>query len=74
MSFFDGCIDGVRLSTVARYEGKSFRPVRRHSPDEHTVLLLNMDGATGPWVYDESKSRAHPSAVSGLPRIRRADD
>lgn len=62
-SFFDGMIDGVRVSTIARYAGESFSPERRHAPDEHTALLLNMDGRVAAWVYDESPREAHPSIV-----------
>ena len=63
ISQFDGLIDGVRLSTVARYTESAFTPARRHAPDDDTVLLLNMEGTVGPWIYDESKSRAHPMLV-----------
>lgn len=64
-SFFDGRIDGVRVSTVARYAGESFTPSRRHAPDEHTALLLNMDGRVAAWAYDESPEEAHPGIVGG---------
>jgi hypothetical protein len=60
MSHFDGEIDALRLSTIARYDDPRFRPARRHQPDEHTALLLNMDGVTAKWVYDESGNLAHP--------------
>ncbi|UCD74002.1 MAG: metallophosphoesterase [Phycisphaerales bacterium] len=73
VSFFDGRIDAVRLSTVARYSGEHFAPRRRHESDDHTVLLLNMDGALGPWVFDESESMAHPIAASGVPTVRSVD-
>ncbi|MCL4742520.1 MAG: metallophosphoesterase [Phycisphaerales bacterium] len=59
VSHFDGLIDGVRLSRVARYSGDRFTPERRHAPDGDTLLLLNMDGRVGPWMYDESPNRAH---------------
>jgi len=61
MSFFDGRIDAVRLSDVARYRSESFEPARRPSSDEHTLLLLNMDGSTARWVYDGSPFGAHPT-------------
>jgi hypothetical protein len=60
MSFFDGQIDAFRLSSTARYSGPRFTPQRRFESDEGTVLLLNMDGAIGPWIYDESGNHTHP--------------
>jgi hypothetical protein len=63
MSFFHGEIDAVRLSTSARYTGETFEPVRRPAPDDATVLLLNMDAAIGPWVYDESSGGRHPTRL-----------
>lgn len=60
MSHFDGLIDAVRLSEGARYDGDRFEPERRPSADARTVLLLNMDGAVGRWLYDESGRGAHP--------------
>ncbi len=47
-STLNGDIDEVRLSRGARYAADGFKPVRRHVPDEQTVLLLSMDGALGP--------------------------
>lgn len=64
-SHFNGWIDAVRLSTVARYEGESFAPALRHEADEHTRLLLNMDARIGVWLYDESASAVHPTASIG---------
>lgn len=58
-SHFVGQIDGVRLSSVARYVSERFDPGRRHEPDGETVLLLEMDGRTGPWVHDGSAHGAH---------------
>jgi len=72
MSYFDGLIDGVRLSTGARYTGQSFAPARRPEADDRTILLLNFDEMLGPWAYDESASEAHPMR-SGDPEIVPAD-
>ncbi len=58
-SHFDGKIDGVRLSTVARYTD-AFQPDRRVQEDAATMLLLNMDGRVGPWLYNESASGPTP--------------
>lgn len=64
-SFFDGRLDAVRLSSVARYTGNAFTPERRLSPDAQTHLLLNMDGLVGVWAFDESASGAHAMVMSG---------
>lgn len=50
MSFFDGMIDEVRLSRVARYSGERFKPERRFEDDAQTVVLLHGDREIGPWV------------------------
>lgn len=60
---FDGSLDEVRLSTVARYGGERFTPPRRHEPDGNTHLLLHLDHLIGPWVYDHSPRRVHPRWV-----------
>ncbi len=65
MSFFDGRIDGVRLSRGVRYTGDRFEPVRRFEPDDETVLLFNMDALVGPWLFDESASGAHATVRPG---------
>jgi hypothetical protein len=63
VSPFDGLIDGVRISTIARYQGESFQPQRRHTPDAATALLLNFDGYVGPFAYDESGHAAHARGI-----------
>lgn len=68
MSFFDGRVDSVRLSKVARYEGDRFEPSRHHAVDDDTVLLLNFDDRIGAWVRDSSRTAAHPRCV-GDPSI-----
>ena len=73
VSFFDGQVDGVRLSKVARYRGDSFVPVRRHAVDEDTQLLLNFDDIQVDWTYDESLRGNHPLCVGG-PEIVPADN
>lgn len=59
MSLFEGRIDEVRVSTVARYAGDSFAPERRHAPDGDTALLLHLDSDAGAWTPDHSPQRAH---------------
>jgi hypothetical protein len=68
VSHFDGTIDAVRLSHAARYSGPAFQPARRLPADPHTRLLLDMDGAVGPWAYDGSGRAAHPT-IEGSPRF-----
>lgn len=67
-STLDGRIDGVRLSSVARYEGERFEPVRRLEADDHARLLLQMDTAFGPWLPDASGRAAH-ARLAGTARI-----
>lgn len=55
----EGAVDELRISTVARYRGESFRPVRRFEPDEETVLLLHLDGIGGPFALDASFHGRH---------------
>ena len=71
-SLFDGEIDEVRISKVARYSAASFEPSRRHTPDEGSVLLLHLDKSLGPWMPDHSAMRAHAVRRGGA-RLRRAD-
>lgn len=62
-SFFDGQIDAVRLSTVARYTGESFKPARTWQTDADTALLLDLDGRVGPFAPDRSSKAAHAMMV-----------
>ncbi len=54
-----GWIDEVRISNVARYEGKSYSPAPRFVPDESTLLLLHLNRAVGPLYPDHSSRRGH---------------
>ncbi|MBL8863056.1 MAG: metallophosphoesterase [Planctomycetes bacterium] len=67
-SFFPGEIDEVRVSRVARYAGERCVPTRRFEADADTLLLLHMDGKSGPWFPDASGRAAHATA-SGSPRL-----
>ncbi|MCP3914346.1 MAG: hypothetical protein GY711_02185 [bacterium] len=64
-SSFHGALDEVRVSRVARYDGESFEPTRRHERDADTALLLHMDADSGPWVYDSSGAKAHAQRMAG---------
>ncbi|MFG0331261.1 MAG: LamG-like jellyroll fold domain-containing protein [Phycisphaerales bacterium] len=65
MSHFHGQIDGVRVSSSARYAGDRFEPARRPATDDDTLLLLNMDGPVGGWLFDESAFDAHAHLMNG---------
>jgi hypothetical protein len=67
---FRGDIDAVRLSTTARYTDERFTPQRRLETDDATLLLLNMDGRVGPWIYDGSGRDAH-ARVMGRVGLRK---
>ena len=58
--FFAGRVDGIRLSNSERYPSLTYPTHKRHLPDRDTRLLLNMDDIRVHWLYDESRSMAHP--------------
>lgn len=68
-SLFDGYLDEVRVSSVARYAGERFEPETRHQADEATLLLLHMEGGIGPWSVDSSASGAHPLRSDGAAEV-----
>jgi len=53
-AFWNGAIDEVRISMVARYRGP-FTPERRLAADAKTVLLLHFDEDKGDVVADASR-------------------
>ncbi len=63
VSFFDGAIDEVRISKVARYAGDSFAPARRFATDGDTLLLLHLDRAVGVITADTAARHLHPELV-----------
>lgn len=63
-SFLRGWVDEVRLSTVARYQGKPFQPSKRYTTDKDTLLLLHLDQNVGPVVLDSSGANATVSRVN----------
>jgi hypothetical protein len=70
MSFpFHGYLDGVHVSTSARYMGDSFKPFARPVADKNTVLLLNMDAMDGVWLFDETFNPVHPIAFGKVQLI-----
>jgi len=72
-SFFEGELDEVRVSKVARYAGAQVRPARRVEPDADTALLLHLDRRLGPWAIDHSAQAAH-GLRRGAPRPVEAGD
>jgi hypothetical protein len=54
---FSGLIDEVRLSKAAVYQ-QEFKPERRLSSRDDTVLMLHLDKNIGPFVLDQSPSTA----------------
>lgn len=67
MSFFEGAIDEVRLSSTARYLGEWFTPERRLTADRDTVALYTFDRSMGPYVLDTSGHGHHARRV-GAPK------
>lgn len=72
-SFLKGKIDGVRLSSVARYSGDAFNPQRRMAADAQTKVLYNMDGVLGPYLWGDGPERLAGKLV-GKPALVPADD
>jgi len=56
--FFDGLIDEVRLSKVARYDA-NFTPEMDFADDTHTLGLWHFDESTGNIANDESSNGNH---------------
>ena len=61
-SGFDGLIDEVRVSRVARYGKAPFEPLRRFEPDADTLLLLHLDRGFGPVAPDHTAAGRHALA------------
>ena len=51
---FDGYIDELRVSDIARYTGTSYSvPTTTFVNDDDTILLLHMDGSNGSQFFDD---------------------
>lgn len=70
-SFFEGLIDHVRVSRVARYAGPAFTPAADLPPDADTALLLKFDDAVGPYLFDDSPARVTVE-MTGSARLEKA--
>ena len=68
---FEGRLEEVRLSKVARYS-QDFSPSERHSSDPETMLLLPCDVAVGSFLPDRSGQKAH-AAVTGTVKLSSSD-
>ena len=68
---FEGRLEEVRLSKVARYS-QDFSPPVRHSSDPETMLLLPCDVAVGSFLPDRSGQKAH-AAVTGSVKLSSSD-
>ncbi|MCA8996150.1 MAG: metallophosphoesterase [Planctomycetaceae bacterium] len=65
VSFFEGLIDDVRISTGAIYT-EDFTPERRlRANDDDTLLLFNFDYQVGPITYDSSPRHQHARVLGG---------
>ena len=53
---FDGYVDEVRVSKVARYTGNFTPPTAAFTNDADTVLLLHMDGTNGSTTFTDDNS------------------
>jgi len=65
MSPFEGRLEEVRLSKVARYT-QDFAPADRHTSDDDTLLLLPCDVAVGAFLPDRSGQKAHAAATGSV--------
>ena len=59
---FEGMIDEVRVSNVARYT-EDFTPAARFEPDEHTLALYHFDEGQGDTLIDSSGNDHHGKIV-----------
>ncbi len=61
-SHFEGILDEVRFSSVARYT-KDFMPAERFQSDEHTLALFHLDEGAGDVAGDISSNGYHAKIV-----------
>ena len=74
IGYFDGQLDEMRLSTVARYD-KPFTPPRpdaRFKPDKHTLALYHFDEGAGDVLHDSS-GNGHHGKIVGAKWVRVGD-
>jgi hypothetical protein len=66
--FFEGAVDEVRLSSIARYT-MDFEPPRVHERDDETSLLLHFDNAVPGMFADDSGHARHGWPVGKPKRV-----
>lgn len=66
-AMFNGRIDELRLSSIARYT-RAFSPKRYHKDDDNTVLLLRFDTMVGDRFADTSGNNLHAWRI-GAPTL-----
>lgn len=66
--FFQGTIDEVRLSRIARYI-KDFTPAKHFQPDKHTLALYHCDEGRGDTLVDSS-GNGHDGKIVGATWIQ----
>lgn len=63
---FDGYIDEVRISNVARYNGTNFTPsTTAFTSDSDTQLLIHSNESSESTTFTDSSSNAHTITVAG---------
>ena len=68
INFFQGRIDEVRVSKIARYTG-DFQPKQRFESDEETLGLYHFDEGTGE-VLKDSSGNGHDGKIVGAKWVR----
>jgi len=69
--FFNGVIDEVRISKVARYT-EDFEPASRFKPDKDTLVLYHFDEGEGNVAHVESDNKYH-GAIKGADWVKQID-
>jgi len=66
--FFEGIIDEVRISNIARYT-KDFTPAKRFERDNNTLALYHFDEGKGD-VLKDSSGNGHHGTISGAKWVK----
>ena len=69
-NFFNGCIDEVRISNIARYTEDFTPPETRFEPDEHTLALYHFDDIETPGTLTDSSGNVHHGTIHGATYVR----
>lgn len=69
--FFEGAIDEVRISKVARYTD-DFEPARRFQPDKETLVLYHFDEGEGDVAHDASENH-YDGKIKGAKWIKQIE-